>query len=112
MNFSLSILLEWVGEGNVAAWVSGSGIWAYFATAVLGLIPNCASSVILAELYAAKVILPGMMLAGLLPGAGIAGLVLLRTNRSMKQSVLILALLLVIGIAVGGITDLIWGIFA
>ena len=112
VNFSLSILLEWVGEGNVAAWVSGSGIWAYFTTALLGLIPNCASSVILAELYAAEVILPGMMLAGLLPGAGIAGLVLLRTNRSMKQSVLILGLLLVIGIAVGSVTDLIWGIFA
>lgn len=112
VNLAFGTFIEGVGEEKVANFLAQSGIFAYLLSAVVGLIPNCASSVILAELYTKGLILPGMMLAGLLPGAGIGSVVLLRVNRPVRQSLLILLLLLSAGVGVGLATDLLWGILA
>ena len=112
VNFGFICLIEGVGEARVATFVADSGIFAYLISALVGLIPNCASSVILAELYTKGLILPGMLLSGLLPGAGIGSVVLIRANRPLRQSLLILCLLLAVGIGVGFATDLIWGALA
>ncbi len=112
VNLAFGAIIEGVGEEAIANFVAKRGFLAYLLSSMIGLIPNCASSVILAELHVKGIILPGMMLAGLLPGAGVGSVVLLRTNRPVKQSLLILLLLLAVGVGVGLATDLLWGIIA
>ena len=68
--------------------------------------PNCASSVIITELYLKELISAGAMMAGLLVGAGVGVLVLFRTNRPMKQNVFIAGLLYTVGILAGLMVDL------
>ena len=55
--------------------------------ALVGLIPNCASSVVITELYLSGIIGAGAMMSGLLVNAGVGLLVLFRLNRDWKQNV-------------------------
>ena len=80
---------------------------AAFVTGVAGLVPNCAASVIITQLYLKQLISAGAMMAGLMVGAGVGVLVLFRTNRPWKQNVKIVGLLYVIGVAAGLLIDLI-----
>ena len=61
-------------------------------------IPNCAASVVIAQLYVEGVLGAGAMLAGLLVSAGVGLLVLARANRHWKQNVAIIAVLYAIGV--------------
>ena len=74
--------------------------------ALVGLIPNCAASVLLTQLYLEGVLSAGCMLAGLLAGSGMGLLVLFRVNKSKKEAFLILLLLFAIGTLFGLLTDL------
>ena len=92
-------LLEWLADNHSAL--------AAFITGVVGLVPNCAASVIITQLYLKQLISAGAMMAGLMVGAGVGVLVLFRTNRPWKQNVKIVGLLYVIGVAAGLLIDLI-----
>ena len=105
INLVLGAVWSAVGEERLAAFVGGIPVVRELLGALIGLIPNCAASVALASLYAKGVIPVGVMMAGLLPGAGAGVLVLLRTNRPKRQSVFILIALFVIGAAVGILLD-------
>ena len=74
---------------------------------LVGLIPNCAGSVILTQLYLEQVISFGSMIGGLLVGSGIGILVLFRVNKDLKDNLKILGLLYLIGVICGVIIDLI-----
>lgn len=69
--------------------------------ALIGLIPNCAASVLITELYLENIIAAGPLLAGLLCGAGTGLLVLYRENRSVKQNAALTAILYVTGTLAG-----------
>ena len=69
---------------------------------LIGLIPNCSSSIIISELYLEGVISFGSAMAGLLTGSGVAILVLFKSNKSLKENMMILALVYGIG-AISGI---------
>ena len=76
----------------------------------MGLIPNCASSVVITQLYIDGIIGSGPLFAGLLVNAGVGTLVLIRTNRNVKSSLGIITLLYVIGVFWGimiGLSDLV-----
>ena len=75
-------------------------------TGLVGLVPNCAASVIITQLYLKQLISAGAMMAGLLVSAGVGVLVLFRTNRPTKQNVKITGLLYIIGVAAGLVIDL------
>ena len=92
-------LLEWLADNHSAL--------AAFITGVVGLVPNCAASVIITQLYLKQLISAGAMMAGLMVGAGVGVLVLFRTNRPWKQNVKIVGLLYAIGVAAGLLIDLI-----
>ncbi len=74
---------------------------AVFASALVGLIPNCAASVVVTQLYLEGVLPFGAMLAGTLVGAGAGFLVLFRTNRSARENAVILLALYLVGAACG-----------
>ena len=67
----------------------------------MGLIPNCAASVAIAQLYVEGVLGAGAMMAGLLVSAGVGLLVLLRANRPMSQNLIIIVALYAMGVAWG-----------
>ena len=94
----LNIVLETVGEEALARLLDDNPAFSVFATALVGLIPNCAASVVIAQLYVEGVLGAGAMLAGLLVSAGVGLLVLVRANRPWRQNVAIIVLLYVIGV--------------
>ena len=68
---------------------------------LVGLIPNCAASVVLTQLYLEGMINGGAMMAGLLAGAGVGLLVLFRVNENVKENLRIALLLYIIGVVSG-----------
>lgn len=99
--FVFGFLVALLGEENIARFLSGMGLLQPAVAGLFGLIPNCASSVMLTQLFLSDSITFGSVLAGLSTNAGIGLTVLFRTNRSLKQNLFILALLYVLGTAVG-----------
>ena len=74
--------------------------------ALIGLIPNCASSVIITELYLSKIISFGSLIGGLLANAGTGLLVLFRMNKNLKQNILIVIILIILGGVTGIVLNL------
>ena len=74
---------------------------------LIGLIPNCASSVILTQLYLENVITVATMISGLLVGAGVGLAVLFKANKGIKENIKIVGLLYVIGVISGVILQMI-----
>lgn len=105
-NFILNFLVHFVGESNIALLVLDKPVISNVLAALVGAIPNCASSVIISELFVDGVISAGAMLSGLLINSGVAIAVLFRTNRPKKNSWAILGLLFAISIVVGITIDL------
>lgn len=99
----LEAVLEGVGEQRLSALMSDIPVVGESVAGLLGLIPNCASSVIITQLYLQQVIGAGPMMAGLFVNAGVGLLVLCRINKKhSKQNAGILAYLYLSGV-VGGI---------
>ncbi len=101
--FSLLIGLafEWVGEDTITAALAGMGVLQPMLTALVGLVPNCAASVLLAQLYMEGAITFGSLFAGLTAGAGVGLAVLWRVNPSWKQNLFMTGLLWGLGAAAG-----------
>ena len=95
-----------VGEERLADLLSSAGIFSVLLSALVGLIPNCAVSIVLSELWAVGAISTGSLLAGLLVGAGVGLLVLFRINRPLSDTLRIVLLLLGFGILFGLLVDL------
>ncbi len=104
-NGALGLLTAWVGEDAIAAFLVAAGPWQPFAAAVIGLIPNCVSSVLITQLYMAGTLSLGGAVAGLSTGAGVGLAVLVRANRNRKQNALIVLLLYAIGVLAGVVTN-------
>ena len=93
VSLALDIVLEAVGEDALAAFLGSNELLAVGAAAIVGLIPNCAASVAIAQLYVEGVLGFGACMAGLLSAAGVGLLVLFRTNRHFGENVAIVAVL-------------------
>lgn len=102
---ALNILLNFIGEDTLGQVLAGQRILAVFMSAVVGLIPNCASSVVITELYLEGVLGTGAMLAGLLVGSGTGLLVLLRVNKHRIQNTKIIVTLYAAGVVCGIIAE-------
>ena len=106
ISFVLNLIIALIGEETLAAVVLDKPILGLFAAALVGMIPNCASSVILTQLYLGGVLDAGALMAGLLSGSGVGFLVLLRVNDDRRENLLIFALLYMIGVSAGVVTQL------
>ncbi|MEG0217308.1 MAG: arsenic efflux protein, partial [Raoultibacter sp.] len=88
-------------EEAIASFMAAQPLLSVFASALVGLIPNCAASVVITELYLAGTLGAGAMMAGLLVSAGVGLLVLFRTNRNLRENLVILLALYLMGVAWG-----------
>lgn len=102
VNLLFGFLFFFIGEDRVIGFLSGSGYWYQpVICSVLGLAPNCAASVILAEVYAMGGISFGSCLAGLVVNAGLGYLVLIRNWKDWRETLLIILGMFLLGMAVG-----------
>ena len=105
-NIALGALVALVGEEAIGAFLAASGPWQPVLAGLVGLIPNCVSSVLITQLYAEGQLSLGGVVAGLCTGAGVGLAVLLRANKNAKQNLFIVALLYGIGVAAGLVCSL------
>lgn len=101
----LNFIIELIGEDKLALLLKTSPIISHILAGIIGLIPNCAASVIITELYLDQMITMGTMMSGLLVGAGIGLLVLFRVNDNKRENINIAILLFFIGTVAGFLID-------
>lgn len=101
---ALNGIIEGVGEDILSDFLNMNPLFSIFASALVGLIPNCAASVVIADLYVEGLLGAPAMFSGLLVSAGVGLLVLVRANRPWQQNVAIIAGLYGMGILWGLLT--------
>jgi hypothetical protein len=106
VSFILNIIIESYGTDVINKIFMKNSILSPLISSLIGLIPNCASSVVLTELYLQGVLSFGTLIAGVLTGSGVAILVLFKTNKNLKENIFILSLLYLIGITSGIIINI------
>lgn len=106
ITFLLNLLFFLVGEDVLAGLILNRRILGPVLAGIVGLIPNCAGSVAITQLYLEGVIGTGAMLSGLLTGTGVGLLILFRVNHDRKENMKILGLLYFIGVSVGIVAGL------
>ena len=112
ITFLFTCLIETVGEERLGELLSSVPVVGQLVAGLIGLIPNCASSVVITQLYLQGIVSPGCMMAGLLVGAGIGVMVLFRVNhRHMLDNVRLVALLYAIGVLSGILIDAVGLVF-
>ena len=89
----ITLLVEGIGAEAIGHFLSGKPIVGVFLAGVVGLIPNCAASVSITQLYLMGILNAGQMMAGLLVGAGVGLLVLFRTNDHPNENLRITIML-------------------
>ena len=100
-------IIEIIGQENLANIVSKNIILGPIVAGIIGLIPNCASSVVLTELFVENVISMPILISGLCVNAGVGLLVLFKTNENKKENLKIIGLLYAIGVISGLILEII-----
>lgn len=106
-NLVISLFIYEIGEDNLQKLLLNQNIFTYFIASLVGLIPNCCSSVIITELYLSNIITVGTMIAGLLTGSGLGILILFKTNKNIKENITILSIIYIVGVVMGIITDIV-----
>ena len=102
----LNLIIHFIGEETIAKLVLNVPVLGPVIASLIGLIPNCASSVILTQVYLENIISMGSMIAGLLVNSGIGILILFRVNKSKKENFTILGILYLVGVISGIILDI------
>ena len=107
VSFLLNTVMYYGGEEMLSNMLGVNGIVTPFIASLIGLIPNCASSVVLTELYLNGILSLSSVIAGLLTGSGVAILVLFKSNKNIKENIKILLLVYLIGVLSGLILELV-----
>lgn len=101
----MHIAIHLIGEDAIASIILNKPIIGSIIAGLIGLIPNCAASVILTQMYLENLISVATMMSGLLVGAGVGLAVLFKTNKGIKENLKIVGLLYVIGVISGIILE-------
>lgn len=104
-SFLLNLVIGLLGEEVLANVVLNRPIIGQLIASLVGLIPNCAASVVVTQLYLNGMLSAGALIAGLLTGSGVGLLVLFRVNDHIKDNMRIIALLYGIGVIGGLLTE-------
>ena len=106
VNVILGIVMHYAEDG-VMNFLHSAYYAQPFLAGLVGLIPNCASSVILTELFVGGALSFGACMAGLIVNAGIALAVLVKENKNKWNTVAIISTLYLIGSVAGIVVNLI-----
>lgn len=101
LNFALNVIIGLIGTERLSEFLLSGSIFQPFLTALIGLIPNCAASVLITELYIAGGISFGSAVAGLCAGAGVGLAVLFRMHKCTKKNIGVVVLLYLISVFCG-----------
>ena len=105
ISFILNIGMSYLGEEQVENIFMKNSIFGPFLSSLIGLIPNCGASVVIAELYLKDAITFGSLIGGLLTGAGVGLLILFKVNKNLKQNLSVILILYLIGVIFGVIIN-------
>lgn len=112
VNLLLGILLQFVGEDALSALMLDRPVIGPLLSGLVGLIPNCAASILITQLYLSGAMSAGSMMAGLLSASGVGILVLFRVNRrAMADNVKILIYTFLSSVLIGIVLDLLGAAF-
>ena len=106
ISLALSLVMGFAGRDSIASLLTGAPLLGTVLTGVIGLIPNCAASVVITQMYLEGLLTGGQLMSGLLVGAGVGLLVLFRTNTHHRENINIAAVLLILGVAWGIMIDM------
>ena len=101
ITFAVDLALHFSGEDILKDLILNKPVIGQLLAGLVGLIPNCASSIVLTQLYLEGAMSFGACMSGLLVGSGIGILVLFRVNRDTKENIKIVLLLYTIGVVTG-----------
>ena len=105
-NLVINIIIFYIGEDSLKDLLLNKNIFTYFIACLIGLIPNCAASVIITELYLSGLITVGTLIGGLLTGCGLGLLVLFKQNKDLKENITVLSIIYITGVLIGMLVDL------
>lgn len=100
-SFILNITIHFIGEEMLSKLLMTGSIFQPIIAGLIGLIPNCASSVLLTELFLSGNISFASIIAGLSSGSGIGLIILFKENKNLKENLKILTLVYIIGVSIG-----------
>lgn len=101
ITLAVNLAVELVGDDRLTGFILNRPVVGELLAGLIGLIPNCAASVVLTTLYLEGGMSAGAMLSGLLAGSGVGYLVLARMNRHAKDNLITLGLLYAFGVFFG-----------
>lgn len=106
-SFVLNSIIYFIGEENLANLFTNNKFLGPLVSSLIGLIPNCASSVIITEMYLTNIISVGSMLSGLLTGSGVALIILFRVNKNKIENLQIISIIYLVGVVAGIVMNMI-----
>lgn len=106
ITLALNLVLHIVGEDALAQLILNRPVLGPMLAGIVGLIPNCAASVVITQLYLGGALSAGAMMSGLLTGSGVGLLILFRVNHNKKENLTIIGLLYFIGVLAGVVIEL------
>ena len=109
INLGLGVLIQSVGPDKFASFMKSNRYLSPLFSSIIGLIPNCASSLLITELYLESSISFGALLSGLLVNSGLGVMAILRDRKSVKNALLIVLFCFIVAIIFGYLTCLVNG---
>ena len=109
INLGLGTLIGFIGIDNFSNFMVSSRYLAPLFSAIIGLIPNCASSLLITDLFVEGHLSFGALFAGLLVNSGLGLMVLLKDKNTVKRALLIVGVCFIIAVALGYLTCLFVG---
>lgn len=106
MNIIIGLIIMFVGDGAIQNFMTATGVFQPILVALVGMIPNCAASIAITDLFMNGIISLGSCVAGLCVNCGIATVVLFKLNKNVKQNLLIVGLLFALGSLLGFVINL------
>lgn len=104
----LNGVITYIGSDALSNLILNNKVWGPVITGLIGLIPNCAASVVITQLYLEGGLGFGALMAGLLTGAGVGWMVLARASHSVKETLKVIAVLYVTGVVSGLLLGLVF----
>lgn len=107
VNLALNLILGWFGSDSLKSTLLSRPVIGEVLLALFGLIPNCSISVAITEAYLNGIISLGGLFSGLLANSGIGLVVLFRTNRVLKENLIIVSILFILSALTGVIISVV-----